>query len=242
MSLASASDLARLDEHRAIFGARPELRAVYEGWFRQLLDAVGDRAPIVEVGAGPGFFKAFRPDLIATDVHVRPWIDVAADATTLPFQSGSIGALVLIDVLHHLARPLRFLTEAARVLVPGGRVAAIEPWITPFSFVMYRWFHHEDCTLKVDLDRAFNGEGKDAFDGNAAIPYRVVQACRRQRGPLALRREEPFLALPYLVSLGFKRARPLPRRLLAAGAGVERALGPIGRLNATRILCVWENV
>jgi SAM-dependent methyltransferase len=239
VSLASASDLARLDEHRAIYGARPELRAIYEGWFRRLLDASGDRSPIVELGSGPGFFKAFRSDLIATDVHVRPWIDVAADATMLPFASGTVGALVMVDVLHHLARPLAFLTEAARVLKPGGRVVMIEPWITPFSFVIYRWFHHEDCVLGVNLDDAFSG-GKQAFDGNAAIPYRVVQASRRNPGPLVLRRAERFLGLSYLMSLGFKRARPLPAKAIALGAGLERLLGPIAAWNATRILCVWE--
>jgi len=39
-----------------------------------------------------------------------------------------VGALVLFDVLHHLASPATFFEEASRVLAPGGRVV-------PVSFV-----------------------------------------------------------------------------------------------------------
>ena len=118
----------------------------------------------------------------------------------------------------------------------------IEPWITPFSFVVYRLFHHEECRLALDLECALNESGKKAFDGNAAIPYRLLKRSRGRVGALALRHADPFLALAYLLSLGFKRRRPVPLNLLRLGRAVERRLGPIAKLNATRIRCVWEKV
>jgi hypothetical protein len=147
----------------------------------------------------------------------------------------------MLDVLHHLPRPLDFMNEAARALQPGGVVAMIEPWITPASYLLYRWFHHEDCALRVDIQSPFESTGKKAFDGNAAIPYRLVRHHSRISPlPLRLVRREPFLGLPYLATLGFKRARPLPQLLINFATKSESLLGPIGRWNATRVVLVWE--
>jgi hypothetical protein len=95
---------------------RPELRAVYHEWFAQLLRCVEGLHPIVEIGAGPGFFQEYCLQLISTDVISTPYVDVICDAGALPFQSGSVGALVMVDVLHHLSKPVAFLPEAGCIL------------------------------------------------------------------------------------------------------------------------------
>jgi len=150
----------------------------------------------------------------------------------------------MLDVLHHLPHPLDFIAEATRVLAPGGLMVMIEPWITPFSYLLYRYFHHEDCTLGIDLRRPFDSTRKQAFDGNATIPYKLVQYyhrdCCREPGALRLARLERFLGLPYLATFGFKRTRPVPWRLIRAARFCEKVLGPLGRWNATRALLVWE--
>lgn len=239
-----SSDLGFIARHRSVWAARPELRSVYHEFFAELLAAVQGREPLVELGAGPGFFREYHPRLISTDVIATRWVDVVCDACALPFPSQSVGALVMLDVLHHLPRPLDFMNEVARVLMPGGSMAMIEPWITPFSYLLYRYFHHEDCTLRIDLRRPFDSTRKQAFDGNATIPYKLVQYYARQRGPgpgdLRLARLKRFLGLPYLATLGFKRSRPLPWRLIRAAGFCEKVLGPLGRWNATRALLVWE--
>jgi SAM-dependent methyltransferase len=238
----SESDLAFLQRHRAVWEARPELRSVYHGLFDRLKSAVGSRKPIVEFGAGPGFFKQHCPELIATDVIPSEWVDILCDGCAMPFADQSVGAIVMLDVLHHLPRPLDFIAEAARALVPGGVVAMIEPWITPSSYLLYRYFHHEDCTLRIDIDNPFAAAGKKAFDGNATIPYNVVRHYSRVTNgpPLRLVKLEPFLALPYLATLGFKRTRPLPMGVIQAADKVEKLIGPLGRWNATRALMLWE--
>lgn len=235
----SAIATETLERHRRILRGRPELREAYRELLARLLAEVGDRRPILEVGAGPGFLKECCPDLIATDVVASPWIDAACDAGHLPFRDGAIGAVVLLDVLHHLPRPMECLREVSRALRPGGRVVAIEPWITPFSYLLYRWLHHEDCRLGRDPDRPFAG-GKGPFDGNAALPFECVRRIRRGRFGLVRVRVEPFLGLGYLSTLGFQRERPLPAWGGAIARRVEAALGPLARTLATRAVIVWE--
>lgn len=234
------SDAATRRRHHAAWQARPELRAVYREWFGRLLEAVGVRRPVVEIGSGPGFFKEAAPALVATDVVSGLAVDVRCDAGALPFRSASVGAIVMVDTLHHLPRPLDFLAEAARALAPGGRIAMIEPWITLPSWMLYRFVHHEQCRLGVDVAHPFESDTKAALDGNAAIPYLVLARLRETGLPLHLVRAEPFVGLPYLATFGFRISRPLPalfQRLARAG---ETALGPLTRWLATRIFVVLE--
>jgi len=235
------SDLDYVRQHREIWEHRPELRAVYHGFFRTLLEAAGDRRPVVELGAGPGFFSDYFPESISTDVIFTPWVDVVCDGCLTPFREASVGAVVMLDVIHHLPRPLDFLAEMARILGPGGRLVAIEPWITPPSYVLYRYFHHEDCVLSIDIAQPFQSTGKQAFDGNAAIPYQLVRRMRSYPAKgFQLVRCEPFLGLSYLATLGFKRRRSVPASLVRAAEISERIAGPLRHLASTRALLVWE--
>lgn len=50
---------------------------------------------------------------------------LVGDATNLPFADGSFDAVVMAFVLFHLPRPATGLTEARRVLGPGGRIGLL---------------------------------------------------------------------------------------------------------------------
>jgi len=237
-----STDQEILNNHRTIWAARPELRAIYKEWFAQLWHYVEHLHPIVEIGAGPGFFKEYRPQLISTDVVPTPNLDVVCGAGSLPFLSRSLGGLVMLDVLHHLPNPLEFLNEAGRVLRPGGRLVMIEPWITGPSYLLYRYFHDEDCSLGIDIRRPFGDSQKRAFDGNAAIPFKILKQDKPGGPTLRLIKARPFIALPYLATFGFKSARPIPQALIDIARFGERLLSPVKNLFATRILIVWERV
>ena len=96
--------------------------------------------PTLEVGGGSGNFKLFAPDTVSSDILPAPWLDLVCDAQRLPFADASFANIVMVDVLHHIGSPLRFLKEAARVLRPGGRLIFCEPAITPLSGLFYRSF------------------------------------------------------------------------------------------------------
>ncbi len=52
----------------------------------------------------------------------------AADAHRLPFADGTFGAVVAFEVLHHFEKLEVVLRELHRVLAPGGRLLAYEPY------------------------------------------------------------------------------------------------------------------
>src|SRR5262245_1331508 len=171
----------RLLEHRAMWASKPVLAEVYGVWFDAILAELPAGARVLEVGAGPGFFaervRGRRPDLrwLSSDLLPAPWNQLAADALRLPVRAGSVDAVVGLDFVHHLAHPADFFREAARVLRPDGRVISVEPWITPFSYPVYRFIHHELCRMDVDPWDPFGKAGiKDAFDGDSALVHALA--------------------------------------------------------------------
>jgi SAM-dependent methyltransferase len=239
--------LERLHEHRRLWRAKPVLPRVYSPWFGALLDAAPRGARVLEVGAGPGFLseaaRERRPDLrwIASDLHPTPWNALAADAGRLPLALATVDAVLGLDVLHHLAAPADFVAESARVLRPGGRLALVEPWITPLSWVVYRFFHQEDCRLCVDPWRPFPA-GKDSFDGDAAVPWRMVRgtpAARWTELGLTPPRVARHNAFAYLLSLGFRPASLLPASLAGPVMALDRAGSPVAPLFALRAALTW---
>lgn len=244
--------LARLQEHACIWADKPSLRRAYEVWFRLLTDPLPPNARVLEVGAGPGMLsrhaRSVRPDLrwVASDLVVAPWNDLSADAATLPFVSGAFEAVVGLDVIHHLARPRAFLSEAARVLRSRGHLALVEPWVTPLSYPVYRWLHQEGCDMSRDPWSPFGPEAdnpKDAFDGNAAVLRLLVREGARAgwRGlGLEAPRVTPLNAFAYLLSLGFRRASLLPPSLVGPLLRIDAALGAMAPLLAMRALAVWQ--
>lgn len=247
--------LARLEEHRELWATKPVLTRVYGVWFDAILAQVDGTGTVVEVGAGPGFLAGYARDRrsagrwLSCDVVATPWNDVVADGLALPFRSGSVAALVALDLLHHLARPRDFFREAARVLRPGDRVVAIEPWITPFSYPIYRWLHQEGCTLGLDPWDPFSIGGvqaqdaKDPFDGDAG----VVHALARRVSPRDWHRLgfetpsiQPLNGFAYLLSLGFKRGCLLSPRAVPFMLGLDRVFQPLATLVGLRALLVWQ--
>jgi SAM-dependent methyltransferase len=247
----SAVSLDQLARHLAIWKEKPELRLVYEVWFDLLLAELPRGAVTVEIGAGMGTFAAHarrrRPDLrwIATDLAVTGWNDVVADALRLPFQDASVDAVVGVDVLHHLARPRWFFTEAARVVRPGGRVALVEPWVTALSFPIYRFFHQESCSFSCDPWQPFTATGdtgKDAFDGNAAVLPMLVRRTAIDAWPalgFAPPRVELINGLAYVLTLGFRAPSLLPAAAAPAAIRFDRWLHPLAPVLALRATAVW---
>lgn len=141
-----------LDLQREAWERKPALRAVYSTWYEQVVGRLSSLEPTIELGSGAGNFKAFHPEVIATDVmNVGEWLGCVADAQQLPFGDETVGNLVLNDVLHHLPRPLEFLRSASRALRPGGRIVLLEPAATPWGRVVLKLFHHEPVDLTEDI-------------------------------------------------------------------------------------------
>jgi len=152
---------------------------------------------------------------------------------------------VAFDLIHHLANPAGFFSEAARVLVPGGRIAVVEPWVSPLSFPVYRWLHEEGCTLALDpwdpFGVAASGQ-KGAFTGDANVVGRLLRKTAPSRwAEFHLSAPETRLlnGFAYLLSMGFQPRSLLPRPLVPLFRGLDRIAEPLGELLAFRVLAVW---
>jgi SAM-dependent methyltransferase len=241
-----------LAEHRRVWKAKPALRQIYEVWFDAVLGEAPLAGRVLEVGAGPGFLsnhaRSTRPDLklVASDIEVSPWQDLTTDCMRLPFRSQSLDTIVGLDFLHHLAHPAWFFAEAARTLVPGGKIAVVEPWVTPFSYPIYRWLHQEGCRLGLDPWDPFRVDGtksKEAFQGDGAVVWRLLQTttvARWQGLGFAAPRRRLLNAFAYLASLGFTSPTLLPRVLVRPLLDFDLAAQALAPWLGLRAFVVWE--
>jgi SAM-dependent methyltransferase len=187
-------------------------RFSFDRWYRELAEiaAAAPEGLRVELGSGGGFLDQYIEGLIKTDVVELPFIDKVSQAERLPFPDSSTGALVMVNVLHHVGDVDAFLREAVRVLVPGGVVAMIEPYVSDFSRFIYRYVHHEP----FDPDAADwrLPPGGRLTGGNAALPWIVFvrDRARFARDYPALRVEPLHIHSPlsHLLSGGVT-TRPL---------------------------------
>lgn len=235
-----------LADQRRVWERKRSLRHAYEGWFGEIAGRIGDRRPVVEVGSGSGGFKEAVPRAVALDYAPVPWIDVRADALALPLRDGSVGALVLVDVLHHLLDPQAFFREATRVLKPSGRLLLLEPFVTPFSFPVYRFVHPEGLPGPGDPWRP------DARPRTPGEPYSNQRACKeifwREAGAFADRFPGLRIAdrrllgfLGYCLSGGFSGPDLWPRALFGPLDLLDRAaLALAPRIVAMRALVTLE--
>lgn len=247
------STLNHYQRHRLAWDNNQALRTLYAGWYGRIAEQLPDPAlgPAIEIGSGAGFARAFIPGLLLSDVVRAPWHDQEMSADHLPMADGSVGALVLFDVLHHLAAPASFFSEAVRVLADGGRVVMCEPYISPLSYPVYRWFHPEPLILNVDplAEQVEGPEGKDPFDSNQALPTLLFTRKTRlaefqQRFPtLVVRSVERLAGLSFPASGGFDIRRPrLPFALWRILNAAEKRLPAWAyHLIGFRMLVTLEN-
>ena len=138
------------EQQRLIRQAEVLAPNVFDGWSL----APGER--VLELGCGVGaelkILHERWPDTHFTGVDLNPShlacarelldpvieagaIDlVQADATDLPFQAGSFDCVITIWMLEHATAPDAVLSEARRVVRPGGRMIATEVDNDTFQF------------------------------------------------------------------------------------------------------------
>jgi len=233
-----------LRAQRAAWERRPLLRELYADWHRRIVEDLATvDGPTVELGCGIGTFKESLPEAIATDLVESPWADELVDAQELPYVDSSIGNLVMVDVLHHLPRPLRCIEEAERVLLPGGRLVLVEPFCSPVSGLVYRAFHHERLARRVDPFSGLPHTSDDPWDANIAIPTLIFwrHLDRFQSGHPSLRvvRRERFAWLLYPLSGGFTHRQLVPYPMRRPLRRLE-SLVPLSSLAAFRCLVTLE--
>jgi SAM-dependent methyltransferase len=99
---------------------------------------------VVDVGGGPGYFRADFTRNGATYIVVDPDLDemwirgrpgplcVQGDGMSLPLRTGSVDVCFSSNALEHVSAPERFADEMVRVTRPGGLIyLAYTNWLSP---------------------------------------------------------------------------------------------------------------
>jgi SAM-dependent methyltransferase len=189
---------------RQIITSKPFLRSVYVDWYRAIVRWIPPgNGHVLEIGSGGGFFDQQAPESITSEVFWVPHVGLVADAQSLPINTGSLKAIVMTNVFHHLPNVARFLTEAERCLRPGGRIIMVEPWNTGWSRFVHRAFHNEEMIPDAtSWDLPPSGPLSGA---NAALPW-IVMVRDRERLEREWRMKvglsQPFMPFRYIVSGG----------------------------------------
>ena len=213
------------EQRLALIRRKPFLEAIYREWYDAIAhDVRGER--VVELGSGAGFLREHLPRAITSEVFFVRHVDLVFDARALPLRSESIDALVLVDVLHHVPDARAFFGEAVRALRRGGRVVMIEPWVTPWSRLIYSNFHHEPFRpAATTWEFASTGPLSGA---NGALPWILFDRDRAQfeKEFPALRIESiaPLMPLRYLLSGGLSMPSLVPSWTFKFFRAIDRAL------------------
>jgi len=150
------------------------LRVVVRNRYTWMNDFIRADERGIEVGCGAGLSREFIrcQGLQLTDFADHDWLDVKrVDALSTPFEDGSQDFAISVNVIHHLAHPLRFFAEMARILRPGGRLIVQDVHCSIFMRAALRLQRHEGYDYNVDVfDRdAVCTDPDDPWAGNNAI-------------------------------------------------------------------------
>lgn len=217
------------DLRRRIIREKAFLRRIYEEWYETLVKSLppGDE-PVLEIGAGAGFMKDYLPGLITSDVLDCDGVDMVFDATRMPFEDASLRAIVMTNVLHHIAEPRRFFREAARTVRAGGRMAMIEPWVTPWSRVIHTKLHHEPFVPEAD-EWGFPETGP-LSGANGALPWILFERDRAEFESefpeWRVERVRPMMPFRYIASGGLATRDLMPGWTYGLWSGLERLFEP----------------
>jgi len=232
---------AELENQAASWRRKPALRALYRRWFDLVGSRLAERGPTIELGCGCGSLGEHLGSVIRTDNVTTPWCDLVADGKRLPFRSGSLGNVLLMDVIHHIAAPLDVLAECRRVLAPGGRVVFLEPSISLLGKLVYGVLHHEDVDMSYDVTHP---QPDHALFANGGIPTILFRhGAWRAIGPgLELVEDTALTGPSYLLTGGFSYPGLLPSFAVRPLQSIEDGLArsPLGRWMALRMLVVLQ--
>ena len=147
------------------------VRTRYE-WMNEWISP-GDRG--VELGCGIGVGHRFlhAGSVLLTDMSDGDWLDITnVDAVATPFADGEFDFVVVQNVLHHLAQPIRFFPEAARIVRPGGLVLVRDVKCSFMTRLMARLTRVEGYSYDVDVfDRqARLSDPANLWEANNAVP------------------------------------------------------------------------
>jgi SAM-dependent methyltransferase len=218
--------------HRDIILHKKFLKKIYQHWYNIFSNESKTipLGPSLEIGSGGGFIKEIMHQVITSDVQPLEHCDKCFSADKIPFEEKELSAIYMINVFHHLPKPIDFLKEADRTLKMGGKIIMIEPANSIWGRFVYKNFHHE----LFDSNGGWEINSSGPLSGaNGALPWIVFQRDKNQFKRLfpnlhihSIKFEMPFL---YLLSGGVSRKSFVPESSFDIFKMIEKILSPFSK-------------
>lgn len=223
-----ASELAQ----RAI-REKKSLNAIYREIYAMIMKArqefLVSGGKVLEIGSGGDFVKSIYPQVITSDVRQLKNVDMVFSAEKIPFDDGSLDAIIAVFVLHHVPNVEKFLQEAMRCLKPGGGIIFVETYYGPFARFVYKNIHPEPFDEHAP---GWTTHGDGPMTGsNQALSYimlkRDKELFKRRFTDLQLVYQKPFGFLRYMLTGGVWLKQKAPDWIFPFLKVIETALSPI---------------
>lgn len=196
---------------------------------------VGDASEGVELAAGIGVGRPFLRcrSMLLTDLDHGDWLDRGGvDATATPFADGQFDFVMIQNGIHHLAQPMMFFAEAARILKPGGMLLVRDVKCSLAMRAVARLTRVEGYDYDVDVfdPDAVLCDPDHLWDANNAVPdllFDDLDELERRVPEFEGVHQSYDELLVFLNSGGVTHKTvsvPLPTRALRALAAIDRVL------------------
>ncbi len=210
------NDPARIQQLRCTLEQKAALRLFYLEVYKKYQECIA-RSPAggiaLELGSGGGFAKTVIPEIMTSDILQYAGVDLAVDATRMPFEKNSLRTICMFNVLHHIPDAEAFFREAIRCLRVDGRLLIIDQHPGWISKPVLKYLHHEPYS-ETAPDWAFQSDGP-LTGANGALPWIIFQRDRKKFETLfpllRLERYAPHSPLRYWLAGGLKSWSLLPR-------------------------------
>ena len=116
----------------------------------KVMQICGDTGFTIQLGSGN---TRLSSQVLNIDIFNYKEVDLLADCKKLPFADNTIDFAVSTAVLEHLSDPEAFLSEAFRVLKPGGRILTGAPFIQGYHASPNDYFRWTEKGLTAIHDK-----------------------------------------------------------------------------------------
>ena len=227
----------------------PTASTFLTGLYGELAKELSPTGLYLEIGAGAGISSSFLHEFQVTRTDILPWGDGLViggiNAEDIPFEDASYNGVFGMDMLHHMEYPLRVIKECLRLVEKDGKIVFIEPYVSLFSYAIYRLFHTEKTSLFKVITPNTAAIGRSPEDGD----QRICQAIFLSRsGKSALEQvfgrdlevQTRFIhPLSFFMTGGLSRPLKTNPQMIRAIQKIERNLPRwLLRLSASRIVVV----
>jgi SAM-dependent methyltransferase len=216
-------------KRREVIQKKEFLRRIYSEWYSLLSSTVPQGSgDVLEIGSGGGFMREFIPELITSDLFSCQGVDMVLNACRpWSFEKNQLKAVLMVDVLHHLPDVQTFFNEADNAVSSNGSIAMIEPWVSPWSRLIYSRLHHEPF---VPLSQEWSFPSNGPLSGaNIALPWILFSrdrlAFKNKFKNLNIETIYPFMPTSYLLSGGVSMRSLMPGKFYPLVRLIEKWTG-----------------